>query len=430
MLLLALAVVGAPAVALRAACVGKSCDDESAASVRVPFCPLPADLRDLIAAGFRDGRSPDVMGATVTEPPVIGGSDPASDGVEWPTDPTGRDDAVPILLFGDGVVPRALSPGVGLDQIAPTLSELIGYRRSHPEVRSGVPVPGAVRPGTDPPLVVVIAWSGVGSDAMTGTRWVRSLVQGLGTTVTGTFEGTTGSLPNDPAAVLTTIGTGGLPAEHGVTGSLIAGSDGEPVRAWSRGAPPPVIAAFGDDWDHHTNQRARIGLVARDLVDRGIVGGTWYLDRDRDDLVIGRDPVGSVRGLIASGYGADDTTDLVGVVLSGVPMRDDRATQRIVRLVRQQVADATFVLTATGRTGTSDGEGTSALTADVNDALGAPVVASAVPGGLFLDRRVMATSDVTSDDVVRAMRALRSPSGEPVFADAFPAFAVSFSRYC
>jgi hypothetical protein len=39
-------------------------------------------------------------------------------------------------------------------------------------------------------------------------------------------------------------------------------------------------------------------------------------------------------------------------------------------------------------------------------------------------------TEVTSDDVVRVMRGLRAPDGEPLFADAFPAFAVSFSRYC
>ncbi len=63
-LLVALAVVAAPAVVLRALCVGESCDEANASTARVPFCPLPADVRDLIVAGFRDGRSPDVSAAT------------------------------------------------------------------------------------------------------------------------------------------------------------------------------------------------------------------------------------------------------------------------------------------------------------------------------------------------------------------------------
>ena len=31
----------------------------------------------------------------------------------------------------------------------------------------------------------------------------------------------TGSVPNDPIAVEATIGTGGLPSQHGITGALI-----------------------------------------------------------------------------------------------------------------------------------------------------------------------------------------------------------------
>jgi sialate O-acetylesterase len=37
----------------------------------------------------------------------------------------------------------------------------------------------------------------------------------------GTLEGETGSLPIDPAATLTTVGTGGLPSQHGITGSFV-----------------------------------------------------------------------------------------------------------------------------------------------------------------------------------------------------------------
>ena len=70
-LVVALALVGAPAVALRAFCVGKSCAQEDiAAAAAVPFCPLPAALRDQIVAGYRQGRSPDVMGHDATLRPL------------------------------------------------------------------------------------------------------------------------------------------------------------------------------------------------------------------------------------------------------------------------------------------------------------------------------------------------------------------------
>ncbi len=108
----------------------------------------------------------------------------------------------------------------------------------------------------------------------------------------------TGSLPEEPAATLTTIGTGGLPSQHGITGNLIRDKRGAPVPAWSADAPTSVIATLADDWDHATGQAAKIGLIAPDQTDQGLVGGTWYLSHDRDDLVFGRpDPVDGRRAV-------------------------------------------------------------------------------------------------------------------------------------
>ncbi|MEX0743889.1 MAG: hypothetical protein WD248_05960, partial [Actinomycetota bacterium] len=61
-LLVVLAAIGLPAGVLQALCVGRSCDAEGGGELRVPFCPLPATLRDLLANGYREGRSPDVLG--------------------------------------------------------------------------------------------------------------------------------------------------------------------------------------------------------------------------------------------------------------------------------------------------------------------------------------------------------------------------------
>ena len=58
-LLVVLALVALPAVALRAFCVGKSCDSgEATASAAVPFCPLPAELRGLISTDSARGGRP------------------------------------------------------------------------------------------------------------------------------------------------------------------------------------------------------------------------------------------------------------------------------------------------------------------------------------------------------------------------------------
>jgi hypothetical protein len=42
----------------------------------------------------------------------------------------------------------------------------------------------------------------------------------------------------------------------------------------------------------------------------------------------------------------------------------------------------------------------------------------------------MAANDITSDDVVRALDVMTAPDGTQLFADAYPGFAISFSRYC
>ena len=168
MLVAAMALVGAPAVALTAFCVGESCAQEDGVATAVPFCPLPADLRAGIEAGFRQGRSPDVMAATAgTEVVTIVDGTPVS----WPsTSP--HDARVPIVFFGAGVSDAPLPDGTGLDQIAPTLASILGFDRPHPQVRAGVAVDG-VASGQRPRLVVVIAMKGVGTAAFEAKRATR-----------------------------------------------------------------------------------------------------------------------------------------------------------------------------------------------------------------------------------------------------------------
>ena len=426
LLIVTLALVGAPALALRALCVGRSCAPEEEAAGPLPFCSLPAALREQIVAGYRQGRSPDVMAATSPGPGLS-----EEDGVSWPQVPYApSSNAVPIIFFGHGIVPDQLADGIGVDRIAPTLAELIGFDRPHPEVRSGTPLGGVVRPGTGSPLVVEIVWKGVGSRQFRHARtaWIKTLFR----EGAWTLNGATGSLPVDPAAVLTTIGSGGLPSQHGITGSLIRDAHGTAVRAWSSAAPTSIIATLPDDWDHENEQRARIGLIATDKTDLGLIGGTWYVDSDRDDLAVGeRDLVPQVSRMLGSGYGSDGITDILGVVVNSGPLkRLERQTEAIVSAVRMRVADATFVLTMTGAAyGALDHPPDVATS--VNSTLGAPVVAASVAGGLFLDEAAMVASDTTSDAVVQVMKTLTSPSfGTPLFTDAYPGFAVGFSRYC
>lgn len=414
MLLIVLAIVGTPAAALTVLCVGSACDASDAmAREPVPFCGLSATLRRHIGAGFREGRSPDVMAAT-----------------------SSPDTRVPVAFFGRGVDRTPMPPGVRLDSIAPTLEVIAGLRREHPEVRTGEPIAGITRvTAAGTPLIVMIAWKGVGtSDLELQPRswpFLRRVMQ----RGAGSIEATTGSMPLDPSATLTTIGSGALPSSHGITGTLIREDDGDVSRAWSTPEAGSVIATFADDLDRATNERARIAAIVTAPVDRGLVGDGWYLDAARDDTVVearatSLDPSSRAgRVAMSMGLGADAITDVLGIVLSGPIAQVDRETVEVVATMRGLVPDATFVLAGTGPTSdaTIGGPG---LSSRIGSWLGAPVAEAIAEDGLFLDRDVMVERSITADRVADAMRRERSVAGGPLFLDVYPSFAVAFARYC
>ena len=379
------AAIGIPAVALRAACAGRSCSSGGGGEARIPFCPLPDELKADLAAGFRQGRSPDVFAVT-RGGAVRGGTDPADDPFSWPSVGAAEATGVPIVFSGTGVDASATVPdGTGLDQVAPTISDVIGFKRPFPGVRAGVAVNG-VASGTTPRLVVEIALKGIGTQDIEGARSSWPFLDSLLHEGTGTLSGTTRSLPLDPAATLTTIGTGGLPSQHGITGSYVRNDDGDVVRAWGDGAPLSVIATLPADLDEKTGQRSMVGLVATDGTDRGLVGGNWYPHHDRDAVTVASGPgsVAAASDILAQGFGRDDIPDILGLVLAG-PGADARIR---------------------------------------------PIVAEAVPGGLFLDQATLATEQISGDAAVQALLRVTTPDGQRMMADAFQGFAVSFARYC
>jgi hypothetical protein len=344
-----------------------------------------------------------------------------------------NDTRVPIVFFGGGFTGAAPSDGTRSDQIAPTLAQAIGFRMPHPEVRTGTPARGVADGqvlGSATPLVVEIVWKGVGSPDLEGAPrawpYLRSLV---GTS--GTLEGTTGSLPIDPSATLTTIGTGGIPSQHGITGTTLRSDDGAVVRAWSRRAPTSVIATLADELDAATDQRARVAGVLTAASDRGLIGDGWYAnEHDRDDVIISRHPLSAVASLLRAGDGSDPGPGVIGVVIAGSINDMDRMTRQLVRVVRARSPLASFVVTATGRSASPGATSADAVADQAEARLGAPVIAAAGSGGLFLDRAAAAERSITAAAVATAMGAARTPDGEDLFADTFPSFAVSFSRYC
>ena len=433
-LLLILTAVAVPAGVLRATCAGNTCAHAAAGEPRVPFCPLPDDLKAAIANGFRDGRSADVLAVTDGHP-VQAAVDPADAMVPWPSRGAAETIAVPVLFSGTGVNPNAVVPdGSGLDQIAPTIADAIGFRRPFPKVRAGVAVPG-VASGEQPRLVLEVALRGLGTEDVADDRASWPFLLTLLHDGAGTLEGTTGSLPLSPTATLTTIGTGGLPSQHGITGAFVRNDEGEVTRAWNKHAPLSVIATLPDDLDEAMGQRSMVGLIATDPSDRGLIGGTWYPEHDADAVTIA--PIGeeaaAARSLLERGFGADDIPDVLGVVLGRGAACDARLRDVVAAAERASGGSVLIAVAGTGGNQVHPGgvEPVDVL-AQVEDAVPGerPVVAASVPGGFFLDQQALLAEGITGQTVVDALLGVTGPDGQSVMVDAFQGFAVSFARYC
>ncbi len=450
------ALVGVPAGTVRVLCLDNSCEAQTSFSSKTPFCSLPVKLRRLVERGFYDGRSPDIMAVTGSTLVAGGGG---FDGVNftpvWPSTALPDGGRVPLVFAGTGVARDAEVPnGTGLDDVSETIADIIDLRRPHPAVRSGDPV-GRVASGEVPRVVMEVVWKGIGSDDLERHRQDWPRLRRLMRRGAGTLDAEVGSLPLDPAATIATIGTGGVPNRHGIIGALLRSdqvtysltedhrADSRVVRAWQGRAPSAVIASLGDDLDEERKQRPVVGVVGTDRADRSLIGGSWYPDGDRDKAVIlGRrasvgEQIDAARRLLTQGaFGRDPNTDLVGVVLSGTIAELDRALGQLVEVTnRVSRGSSAIVVTATGASSPSKTEATvdaEALRRRLTRSLpgSPPLIEALVPGGLYLDQKALARLKLSDDVVLGELLAMRGPTGDLLMADAFPAIAVTFARYC
>ena len=426
------ALIAVPAAVLRVLCVGRSCDQVEKADRKVPFCSLPPRTRTALAAGYREGRSPDILAVTNASVGLVSETaDPK--GAVWPRLESDGATA-PVVFWGARIPKGAEIPRMGLDDIAPSLARVLEFDVPHPEVRSGRAVVGALD-GPIPKLIVEVVIRGVEDIA---SDPVLNGLRAAGAAAEASLE----SLPRDPAALTTTIGTGGVPAEHGITGSLLRNDNAQVTSAWvaaRSGARPPrsVIATLADDLDEELRQRPRIGLVADTEQARGLVGGNWYVDNDSDAsaIVPTRRVISAFRQMLAQGFGRDTVPDLIGVSLRATKTEGATPALHVLRVVEKAVGkNFTAAIVALPSEARPDlvFEG-SDVTRSVNDKL-SPVVEADTAGGLFLDQDALARAEITRDEVVEALKAeLLEASGTEedfVFADVFPGTSVAFARFC
>jgi hypothetical protein len=437
-ILVVLVLITIPAAVLRLFCVGRSCEKEANGKQSVPFCSLPPTVREMIGAGYREGRSPDVLAVTRSGVAVIDRTEGPGVGTVWPSlDVTGIP-AIPVAFGGPSLTSDLPSDTAALADISPTLATLMDFAIPHPEVRSGRSLVGQANDAEPARMALVIVFRDLDPSG------VEELV-GLGDEGWSIEQAQPDSLPVDPAALLATIGTGGSPAQHGVTGTFVRNDRGDVVRAWSgplkrsftsdAGFPGTIIATLADDLDDVTHQRARVALVAGDDLDRGLIGGNWYVDVDRDLRVNESDPSAQVKAaeslLEQGGFGNDQIPDVLALSVDG---RVDGIGRRVENLTRS-ASDATggrAVVVALGFTSpdvSGDRVPVAQIVEGVERETAPGVVERTASGGLFLDQQVLADEEITKDQVVSALRGVEF-AGRPVFADAFPGIAVSFARFC
>jgi Type I phosphodiesterase / nucleotide pyrophosphatase len=409
-------------------CMGRSCEEEAGAS-KIPFCSLEQGLRSRIEAGYREGRSPEVV-AVSRDVSIAGGTAyRRKDLPDWPSSDLGRA-RVPLVFAGEGVGRAEIPRGTTLTSVAPTLADLIDFERPFPEVRSGESIEG-VAGGPVPRMLLLVVLKGVGSDALEESPEAWPFLASLMGEGAATMDADTGSLPLEPAAVISTIGTGGAPSQHGITGELVRNDDGRMVRAFSERADSPVIATLADDLDESLNQEPLIGLVGGASSDRGAIGGDWYIGGDTDSVVMAsRDRVGATKKILGRGFGDDEVPDLLSVVLEGDLRSLDQDLERAVAAANRAAnGSVALAVTATGSLEPSPDITGDEIAPRIDEAVGGTVVEAVVPGGLFLDQGALADEELSDDVVIDELQQLPGPDGR-LFEDVFPGIAVSFARYC
>ncbi len=203
---------------------------------------------------------------------------------------------VPLIFYGPGFVPArgriSVAREVTLADIAPTYADLMGFDYPSPDGRS---LAKLLRSGAERPRLIVSAVvDGGGWNVL--ERWPRSwpemkrLIEGG----VGITNATVGSSPSITPATHTNLSTGAFPRSHGVTAIVVRTERGRlteaftPVGRFSGAATMDATVnlerrTLADEWDLHTDNRARVGLLTPGVLQLGMVGkGAALAGADKD----------------------------------------------------------------------------------------------------------------------------------------------------
>lgn len=185
---------------------------------------------------------------------------------------------VPIAVFSPSLVtPGVRDDPVTLADLAPTTAQMLGLDFS---AADGEPLPGVDRATVRPKIVVTFVIDGGGWNVL--QHWTRegasdpwpNLRQLFGRSLV--FRNAImGSFPAVTACAHATIGTGGFPRAHGITGHYLR-RNGHRTTAYGKlGEADPTFLlrpTLADAWSRETNGEAWIGEIGYQIWHLGMIG--------------------------------------------------------------------------------------------------------------------------------------------------------------
>ncbi|HET9672540.1 MAG TPA: alkaline phosphatase family protein, partial [Actinomycetota bacterium] len=182
---------------------------------------------------------------------------------------------VPLVVYRPGIAPSDSVERVSLADVAPTISQLIGFQDFGGLGREGRPLPGITPPPGRPELVVTFVIDGGGWNVLQRypDAWpnLRRLMRD-GANFRNAIHG---SFPAVTASAHATLGTGAYPRTHGITGHNIR--DGTKVRKsygeLGRAEPGDILVpTLADLWSDATGNRAWVGELGYQIWHLGMLG--------------------------------------------------------------------------------------------------------------------------------------------------------------